>query len=126
VISVCKRFEFEAAHFLPFHKGKCSSMHGHTYTLEVEVVSKRRTLKGLDPSSTGMVLDFSDLGAIVTKHILDELDHHLLNDILGHPTAENLLLWMVKILEKEFEKVQMGLVRLQLWETTNCYAVWRP
>lgn len=31
VIKVTKSFTFDASHFLPNHKGKCSTMHGHTY-----------------------------------------------------------------------------------------------
>lgn len=29
-ISVTKIFKFDAAHFLPEHKGKCADIHGHT------------------------------------------------------------------------------------------------
>ena len=32
-----KTFTFEAAHWLPGHTGKCNALHGHTWTVEVEL-----------------------------------------------------------------------------------------
>ena len=32
-----KTFTFEAAHWLPHHPGKCWKLHGHTWTVEVEL-----------------------------------------------------------------------------------------
>ena len=51
---VRRRFDFEAAHRLPRHPGKCRELHGHSYRLVVAVE------RPVDPDS-GMVIDFGDL-----------------------------------------------------------------
>jgi len=78
---VVKEFTFESAHYLSGYDGKCSNLHGHTYTLEVAVEGEVK--------ENGMVIDFKELSDIVKENILDNLDHVLLNDIIDNPTAEN-------------------------------------
>lgn len=77
---VTRRFAFEASHKLPWHPGKCANLHGHSYVLDVTVEN--------DLTPDGIVIDFADLKAAVTKHVLDDYDHRHLNDILPNPTAE--------------------------------------
>lgn len=85
---VTKRFQFEAAHFLPQHKGKCQNLHGHTYTLEV-------TFEGRI-NAEGMIIDFGELKHIVEASIIDQFDHKCLNEChpftepFFPPTAENM------------------------------------
>ena len=78
--SVTRRFTFEASHQLRWHPGKCANLHGHSYVLDVTVEE--------DLNSDGIVIDFADLKAAVTKHVLDDYDHSHLNDLLPNPTAE--------------------------------------
>ncbi|MDV8008957.1 6-carboxytetrahydropterin synthase QueD [Rhodococcus sp. IEGM 1318] len=78
--SVTRRFSFEASHQLPWHAGKCAKLHGHSYQLDVTVSGPL--------SSDGIVIDFGDLKAVVTKHVLDKYDHAHLNDFLSNPTVE--------------------------------------
>jgi 6-pyruvoyl tetrahydropterin synthase/QueD family protein len=61
-------------------------MHGHTYTLEV-------TLEG-DVQSNGLIIDFVVLKRMVKKHVLDKLDHQILNDVIENPSAERVVLWI--------------------------------
>ena len=63
-----KEFRFEASHRLPFHQGKCARLHGHSWTLEVEVEGP------VDPL-TGMVMDFADINSYIDP-VVWELDHH--------------------------------------------------
>lgn len=78
--------DFSSAHNLRGYKGKCESLHGHNWKIEVEVASAK-----LD--KTGMVLDFrkvkDKLGLIMEK-----LDHKYLNNLAFfkkvNPTSENL------------------------------------
>jgi queuosine biosynthesis protein QueD len=64
--------DFAAAHNLRDVGGKCESLHGHNFTVEVAVESD-----GLD--ELGMVMDFRLLKA-KTRAILDNLDHRYLNE----------------------------------------------
>ena len=85
-----REFTFEAAHRLPHvpEGHKCARLHGHSYRVEVHVGGE------VDPS-TGMVLDFADIGAACAP-VRDRLDHYYLNDIdgLANPTSENLARWI--------------------------------
>jgi len=88
--------KFDAAHFLPQHKGKCKNLHGHTWT--IKVVCKSELLK------EGMVIDFGDI-----KAIINELDHQLLNDFMEVPTAENLAKYL-------YEKIPCC-YSVEVWES---------
>jgi 6-pyruvoyltetrahydropterin/6-carboxytetrahydropterin synthase len=124
MISICKVFTFEAAHFLPFHEGKCKNPHGHSYKLEIEVSGTPK--KGEVPDK-GMIIDFGKLKEIVNDLIIDHLDHSNLNDNFGNPTAENMVLKFSKILKEGLtgSNCHVTLQRVRLWETTSCYAEWR-
>jgi len=104
---VTKSFSFEAAHKLEWHQGACRNLHGHSYRLEVSVEGE------LD--SNGIVVDFSDLAAVVRREVIDRFDHTYLNDALENPTAELLahLIWGC------LEAAGTPLVRLRLWETAD-------
>ena len=93
---ITKKFDFEAAHFIPaFEEGhKCRRMHGHSFKVEVKI-------KGdIDPK-LGILLDFGDIKKVVKPYI-DYLDHDCLNDLaerdqielLKNPTSENICLWL--------------------------------
>jgi 6-pyruvoyltetrahydropterin/6-carboxytetrahydropterin synthase len=69
----------DCAHILPGHP-KCGQLHGHTYTVEVEVEGD---------TSGGMVLDFADLRGQI-RSVLGRYDHRHWNDFLDYPTVENI------------------------------------
>ena len=83
---VTKTFNFDAAHYLTDYYGKCERMHGHTYTLEVTLEGK------IQPN--GLVIDFVVLKRLVKKHVLNKLDHHVLNDVIENPSAERVIMWI--------------------------------
>jgi 6-pyruvoyltetrahydropterin/6-carboxytetrahydropterin synthase len=83
---VTKEFTFDSAHFLTDYYGKCERVHGHTFRLQVTVEGKVQ--------SNGLVVDFVVLKRIVKKHVLDKLDHHLLNDVVENPSAERVIVWI--------------------------------
>ena len=37
MFKIAKEFNFDMAHMLDGHDGKCKNLHGHTYKLQVEV-----------------------------------------------------------------------------------------
>ena len=116
-MQIRKQFRFEAAHVLPFHDGKCSRLHGHSYRLEVTVDGP---LQASGPA-TGMVLDFDALARIVRVGVIDVLDHRHLNDIIDNPTSENIVLWMWRRLGAALPQLS----ELTLWETASACAVLR-
>lgn len=85
---ILKTFTFHAAHQLwndewseekNLHVyGKCTGLHGHSYTLKVSV-------KGT-PDETGMIMNFRDLKHIVHEHVVSRYDHVFINDL---PEFEN-------------------------------------
>ena len=67
---ICKRFEFQAAHVLSKHPGRCRFPHGHSYIVEVRLAADQ-----LDEND--MVCDFHALKAVVQTY-LERLDHSML------------------------------------------------
>ena len=77
---------FAAGHYLRNYKGKCEKPHGHNYKIRV-------TLAGKELDKAGLLLDFKDLREVM-KHVIERLDHQMINDIepftLLNPSAENM------------------------------------
>lgn len=130
MVSVTRRFEFSASHRYWRDDwtrkenerifGKCTSPygHGHNYTLEV-------TVKGQADPITGMVMNITDLKALVGE-ILEQFDHKHLNEDTPYfkdriPTTENIVRVLWRLLAP---KVPAGavLARLRLYEMSDLWA----
>lgn len=99
---------FEAAQYIPNHKGHCKFMHGHSYRVQVN-------LKGVMNTKTGMLVDFGDI-----KNLIDRFDHTSLNDTFKMPSAENIAFYFAaKILRMNRNSVE---VNVTVYETENCCA----
>ena len=143
-ISITGIFNFEMAHQLNGHDGLCKNIHGHSYKLVVSVKGIAIDEEG-NPKN-GMIIDFSDLKALVKGKILDVFDHALIIKKSGQseelkkslraigsnktvlfekqPTCENILSYMVDTLIANVpENIQ--LLRVRLWETANTFAEWK-
>ena len=107
-------FDFEAAHRLPHHEGKCRDLHGHSYHLVVAVD------RPVSPAS-GMAIDFADVKKIVRSEVVDRLDHKYVNDLIDNPTAEIMAAWIWRRLAEPLP----GLSEVELWETESCAVVYR-
>lgn len=116
-MQIRKRFRFEAAHALPYHQGKCARLHGHSYRLDVAVRSDLQS----DGPQRGMVEDFDVLAAVVTRAVIDQLDHNSLNELIENPTCEVILEWIWRRLKPELPILD----ELVLWETASSCAVLR-
>lgn len=116
-MKIGKIFQFEAAHYLPDKEvyGKCRNLHGHTYTLILEIEGKLQ--------EEGWILNFSKFGEIIKKSILTKLDHSCLNDYIKIPTAENIALYIYRSLKECFKNEDIRISKIQLYETKNSYAV---
>lgn len=108
MITIAKRFTFDAAHQLTNlpENHKCHRLHGHTY--EVELV-----LRGIPKD--GFVMDYADI-ADAWRPIHDALDHRFLNDIEGLeiPSTENIVIWMFRKFS-EFGKRDWDPLHVELW-----------
>ncbi|MDD4731369.1 MAG: 6-carboxytetrahydropterin synthase QueD [Desulfovibrio sp.] len=84
---------FSAAHQLRNYGGKCERMHGHNFGVEVVVEGSR-----LDPKVEYLV-DFKVLKNL-TREILEELDHHHLNEhpffLERNPSSENIAMYVYR------------------------------
>ena len=128
-VVVTRRLHFSAAHRV--HNpamsdeenrrtfGKCNNpnWHGHNYILDVSVKG------GLD-ERTGYVIDLSRIKDIVTREVIDKVDHRNLNlevDFLRDtiPTTENLVVAIWRVIEPALKPASLS--KLVLWETVNNY-----
>jgi 6-pyruvoyltetrahydropterin/6-carboxytetrahydropterin synthase len=118
------------------HENKCAHLHGHNY-----VALLHATAPQLD--SLGRVVDFSYLkeaiGGWIESHwdhgfILHESDQEALDAVQKvagqrlylmkvNPTAENMAAHLLnEIAPRELEGTDVQVVKVELWETENCYA----
>jgi len=122
MLTIAKRFQFHAAHHLPYHKGKCKNVHGHTYELEVEVCKSPGAFSTGPVEETGMIIDFGELKKIVNYEVVDRFDHQNLNKFFDNPTAEVMVSDIWLNLGKALKDRDIELVTLRLWETDTSYA----
>lgn len=131
---IAKEFHWEMGHRLPYHQGGCQNIHGHSYTMRVEVI-------GIIDPATGMVIDYFDMKALVEplidrldhSFLLDSSDHVLVDFFKQHPmkvnvvdfysTAENIAHYILRELIpgfSAFPSVHRLIIRLR--ETENTFA----
>jgi len=119
-VLVSKEFTFDSAHHLHCYEGKCKSLHGHTYKLQVMMRGK--------VDHRGIVIDFADIKRIAKERIMDRLDHRYLNEVLPpmNTTAENMIVWMYEQLDSALKEEGLSpgvrLEELRLWETPTSFA----
>lgn len=90
MVTIAKRFTFDAAHFLPCmpELHKCRGMHGHTYSVELQLHGQ--------PDDNGILVEFDDIAAAWDR-IFKLVDHKVLNEVpgLSMPSTEVLAMWMM-------------------------------
>lgn len=131
VYAVTKRIDFCYGHRLIAHQGLCRHPHGHNAIAEIEVRADR-----LD--SSGMVIDFGEIKAVVKGWIDRELDHRMIlraDDPLvaalrglgepvyvvdTDPTAERI----ARLLFDVAREHGLAVSRVTLWETPTSFATY--
>ena len=110
--TICKSFEFSAAHSLPhLHDGhRCRNVHGHTYTVQV-------LLRASVLAPSGMVRDFGELSELKT-YISQRMDHANLNTLIENPTAENLAKHLYDVCVAKWPDTQA----VRVWESPRSWA----
>jgi len=125
---------FDSAHFLADYDGKCKNIHGHRWTIKIEIYGEKLQETG---TYRGMLIDFSQLKEELKK-LADYWDHSLIiekgtmrNSTLQalyeddfriiemdfRPTAEN----FAKYIYDYFKQIGFTLKQSTVYETpTNC------
>jgi 6-pyruvoyltetrahydropterin/6-carboxytetrahydropterin synthase len=154
MLTVTKKFSFEAAHRLPEYDGKCANFHGHRWELEVEVEGPAVKIVHNKKSYRGILLDFGDLKKIINEYIVNYFDHSYINNFCSHDeenklyrdrmsTCDNISGEIVGKVEPHifgnptcenivawiqrvlFTIFVKNLVRIRLYETKDSYVEWR-
>ena len=112
-----KEFTFAASHILNgLPEGhKCGRLHGHNYTVVLELSAARLDL-------AGFVVDFGELRPFAT--LLDgTFDHRHLNDVMsGNPTAERLAEYLFHAARSMWAET----TAVKVHETASSSAEFRP
>ena len=107
---------FSSAHNLRGYKGKCESLHGHNWKVEV-------ALSARELDDCGMVMDFQKIKSYLEKELLS-LDHKYLNKhpyfSKVNPTSENLAAYLYGRLKKKMP----DLSSVTVWESDNSSATY--
>lgn len=139
-LTVGRQFSLEMAHFLARHEGPCRHIHGHSYTLLVEITGPVKDQ--IEASTDGMIIDYQQLKHIVTEVLLEPFDHALVYDersalaqklqslseikqvaLPMAPTCENLIRHFARLLLPGFPEAVL-LQKLTLYETEKNFATW--
>lgn len=135
-ITCTRRIEFDAAHRVMQHEGKCKHLHGHRYALEATFVGD-----GLD--ALGRVVDFGVIKEKLGTWIDTNWDHATIlfdqDKVLGsaieahtgqrifylaqNPTAENMAEYVFAVICPQlFKGLGISCTHVRLFETPNCYS----
>lgn len=113
---------FAAAHQLREIQGKCESLHGHNWKIEVCVAANK-----LD--NAGVAIDFRVLKQHVND-ILDDLDHKFLNQLPAfeekNPSSENIATYVAEQLASRLAGQNLRVSRVTAWESENACASYCP
>lgn len=109
---------FSAAHRLENFYGKCESLHGHNWKVEV-------FLAGDKLDEVGLLQDFGVVKAR-TRELLEEVDHKYLNELPAfshqNPSSENLARHLYERLGAVLNRDGVKVSRVSVWESDSSCA----
>ncbi len=131
---------FDAAHFLAGHAGKCRNLHGHRWLVRAEIAGEELQSQG---SARGMLVDFASFKQAL-KQLASALDHKFifeqgslqpatvaalqsegfaLFELPFRPTAEELARWFYQALAEQ----RLKPTQVWVYETPeNCASYYEP
>jgi 6-pyruvoyltetrahydropterin/6-carboxytetrahydropterin synthase len=139
MLSVTKRFEFDAAHRILQHESRCKYLHGHRWVAEVSCRAPQQ-------DSLGRVIDFGVIKEVVGTWIDQHFDHNIILSssdpllqlteyqqekvFLGkrpyvmarNPTSENLAILIQERVDQLLQPKGVRCFHVRVWETPSCYA----
>lgn len=146
--TITRKGNFDAAHRIVNHTGKCANLHGHTYLFELTIAfDEQEALESVE--DIGYPIDFADLKAVALGYIDTYYDHALLYNpkdpqlkgllemnpqwrtvpmwlkggAFCNPSVENIALQLFVELHALFilKNVPFSIYSLRLYETPNSY-----
>jgi 6-pyruvoyltetrahydropterin/6-carboxytetrahydropterin synthase len=113
---------FAAAHRLTESGGKCESLHGHNFRVNLEV-------EGDKLDNSGMLVDFGQLKAVL-KAVLAELDHSDLNEHpafkISSPSSENIARYIWEKVNEAIGKRGISVAAVTVSESDTASAKYEP
>jgi 6-pyruvoyltetrahydropterin/6-carboxytetrahydropterin synthase len=99
--------------------GKCARPNGHGHNYHMEV-----TVKGEVDARTGMLVDLVKLHQVIEEAVVEPLDHTFLNKDILHfetvvPTAENIAVYVARLLKGPIQGLGATLDKIKLIESPN-------
>ncbi|MFN5854359.1 MAG: 6-carboxytetrahydropterin synthase [Pseudanabaenaceae cyanobacterium] len=99
--------------------GKCARVHGHGHNYHVEV-----TIAGEIDPRTGMMVDLVEFQRVVDEYVIEPMDHTFLNKDIAYfaevvPTAENIAVYIQKVLTQPIRNIGASLHCVKLIESPN-------
>lgn len=145
--TITRSLEFDAAHRVLGHEGKCANLHGHRYKAEIKVTGPRLDDKG-------RIVDFSVIKDKIGKWIDEKWDHNIIlnrkdpladiyfrssesdvRDFFGpknpfimppgaNPTAEVMAAFLHNTANGLLVPLELGIQveSVRIYETPNCWA----
>ncbi len=111
--------QFSASHQLRHYQGKCENLHGHNFSVEVEVEGSM-----LDPD-TGILIDFKELKSMLNSIIIN-LDHKHLNELYpfkeDNPSSENISRYVYKELQNQLQNRDIRIYKVSVAEKESSKA----
>jgi 6-pyruvoyltetrahydropterin/6-carboxytetrahydropterin synthase len=113
---------FSAAHLLAEIGGKCETLHGHNFKVEITV--------GADQlNSNGLLIDFRILKKYLGE-VLEAIDHKHLNALSFftdvNPSAENIAQYIYEQMDAKVKTAGVRMVRVKIWESENASVTYLP
>jgi 6-pyruvoyltetrahydropterin/6-carboxytetrahydropterin synthase len=135
-MKIAKRFRWEGAHRLPWHEGLCKNLHGHSYTMYVEIEGEQ--------DERGLLMDFKDLKSCFSE-LVEAWDHATVVDVNDadllsivrerdwkhyvlpyDSTAENMCVYVAEYAISNHRDIlvahRVHTIRVRISETETCYA----
>jgi 6-pyruvoyltetrahydropterin/6-carboxytetrahydropterin synthase len=148
MIECTRKVEWDMAHRVPSHGGKCRHVHGHRYTAEVTLRLVDGGLRAAG-AERGMVADFGNVKSVLFQLFVDAWDHALMLSstdpllpvltadsvphdtvrivtITGAPTAEVLAAYVLRAVGEHYRGTGVECTHVRVYETPNCWADARP
>ena len=137
--TITRHFRFDAGHRIVGHESHCGYLHGHSYSVDLQV-------SAAELDSIGRVIDFGVVKQVVGGWIDANLDHNMMfnsrdplltlmtsSDNNGsirpfylfkdeNPTAENIAKHLFHVSQRLLDPFKIKVVHIRVYETPNCWA----